>query len=264
MAVTQIDNTNVKRNLEKLFKPGEFDKFSALLLKYDAIVAGGSILSSFHNRLVNDLDIYVKISNAANFYAELQQISLDNNYNYFLQGHITSPYDKSFLARNNILYRKETRLIGNSVAVNRFPTITKIDLMIANVDDITDVPKNFDLTFCMIWYDGKDVFAIHPDDVTNKKGKLMPDYTKALLQGNTFTLNRMRKYTKRGYIIKYSSIDIGSVEYEIKTKNPISAEEWVTIKLLQYLIEDTFYNNYTNSRGLTLENKSLLSFLIHQ
>ena len=95
--------------------------------------------------------------------------------------HITAPYDQSFMAKNNILGR-----------ITIFVLYVNVDLMI--VDDaipITDVPKNFDLSFCKIWYDGQKVYAMHKEDIENNRGTLDMDYMKAFLSGNIFTLIRL-------------------------------------------------------------------------
>jgi hypothetical protein len=64
------------------------------------------------------------------------------------------------------------------------------------------VVQNFDLTVCQTWYDGRDVYATHPEDIQNMTATLQGDYVRVLLQGNRFLRKRMEKYNTRGYEIK--------------------------------------------------------------
>ena len=260
--VTKINNPDIQTNLKECFKSvDEFEKFSALLYKYDAILAGGSILSTIHNKKINDLDIYVKLDNAVNFLFELRdQISLsrENNGGYRGPG-LSSPYDRSFMARNNILTIMNTHLENHYLNVD--PPID-LQIMVANVDDITNIPKNFDLTCCMIWYDGREVFTLHPDDVREKTAILQPDYVKAFLQGNKFTIKRLNKYTRNGYKIKYAQIDISTIVYEGDgTKTPITADLWITTKFME-LISKYINFKYIVNRELRIRAKNHFSILI--
>ena len=68
-----------------------------------------------------------------------------------------------------------------------------------------DVVSNFDLTFCEIWFDGKDVYANYKDDVLQKRGLLKDDYLELLfIDNNKFTKNRIEKYKNRGFEIYIS------------------------------------------------------------
>jgi hypothetical protein len=250
MGSHKLDNELFKQNFEVFLTPETFKEFSDLLYKHNAILAGGAPLAIFHGDFVRDLDIYVQLKNAQAFFFELtfllpiSQTSYGYKYNSYLgsTGHLVPPYDQSFLAKNNIIgrisnthYHTRTGIRGRNTG--RF---LMIDLQVVSDHiNLIDVPKNFDLTFCMIWYNGKDLFAAHPDDVKNKKGTLEPPYFKALLQGNTFTIKRMKKYTDRGYVIKYPNINTREIEmtFTIKSKKVISPERWLTERLMDKVIQ---------------------------
>lgn len=222
----------------------QLDTFSSLLTEYGAIIAGGSVLSAYSgpDQRINDLDIYVNLTNAQNFIYKFTTImDIPNQYD----SHITAPYDTSFMEKNNILGRVGLGIDRRTDhhAIKR--QFVKVDLMIVNDGvPITDVPKNFDLTFCKIWYDGQKVYTMHREDVETKRGILGKDYMQALLSGNTFTLKRMKKYTERGFTISFPKIDISTITYQIRVKKVISPERWVVTKFIAYILSK--YQNTPN------------------
>lgn len=164
-----------------------------------AIIAGGGILSMIHGEPVIDYDLYVNKSYAIEIIkfliSELEDgdLTLEKKFN-------RPAYDQSFFRKNNILGRLLFKIKGSGIR-----SILKIDLIIVSDDtDLIKVVSNFDLTFCEVWYDGKEIYANYPDDVLNKKGSLKPDYVESLTSGNMFIIRRMAKYKKRGYAIKIS------------------------------------------------------------
>tara|TARA_B100001093_G_scaffold514061_1_gene587278 strand:- start:4498 stop:8040 length:3543 start_codon:yes stop_codon:yes gene_type:complete len=170
-----------------------------------------------------------------------------NDFNTKLQ----PPYDQSFFVKNNILLRLPMNGRGFTdrspmyLAVDpsyiwQFPSI-KIDLLV--VDDsvpLTSVPENFDLSFCKVWWNGNDVFATNPDDISNKRGTLSPDYVSSLLQGNRFTLNRISKYKNRGFKVIIPNMCIPEQLLEKQTKEVISDERWVVSKIIEGI--ETIFN----------------------
>ena len=192
-----------------------------LLIDNNAIIAGGSVLASVIDGTINDLDIYVNLKNAQNFYNGLYKTGLAQ-YDY--SNHLAPPYDKSFLIKNNILSRFNTNLGIIS------------DIMIVSDDVLVEsVVENFDLSFCKIWYNGTDILTKHYQDILNRKGTLGNDYLEAYLRGNTFTARRMKKYSKRGFTIVLQNIDTGRIEITRFFKDVISPEMWVVYKLLELL-----------------------------
>ena len=189
----------------------------------NAIIAGGSVLASVIDGVINDLDIYVNLKNAQKFYNNLYTTSLiDSEYSR----HIAPPYDKSFLIKNNILSRFTTYMRS-----------TKVDIMVVSDDvSVESVVENFDLSFCKIWYNGTDILTRYYQDIINRKGTLGKDYLEAYLEGNMFTIKRLKKYNKRGFTITLPNIDTGKIEITRFSKNVISPEMWVVYKLLEILI----------------------------
>ncbi len=167
------------------------------------------------------------------------------------------PYDRSFFVKNNILLRLPISGIGynsrspigqvfNPRRFRQFPQI-KIDILV--VDDrvpLTSVPENFDLSFCKVWWNGTEVWATNPDDIENKTGTLSPDYVLTLLQGNTYTLNRVAKYKKRGYKVTIPSMRIPEQVLEKSKKQVISDERWLVSKILDQI--QMLFNDVRNLR----------------
>jgi hypothetical protein len=65
-------------------------------------------------------------------------------------------------------------------------------MAVRNARSPLDVVQNFDLSFCQIWYDGKGVWATHPEHVKTKSGILQGDYVKVLLEHNNKFLKRRK------------------------------------------------------------------------
>lgn len=173
-------------------------------IKNHAIIAGGAILSLINHDYVRDYDLYVHKSCAKDIIRLLLEAKDAEDADLTLQKKFNRPaYDQSFFRKNNILGRLLFKIEKSDTQ-----SILKIDLIIVDDDtDLIDVVSNFDLTFCEVWYDGKEIYANYPEDVRNKKGSLKPDYVESLSSGNMFILKRMAKYRKRGYTIEISCIN---------------------------------------------------------
>ena len=211
-------------------------KICDILIKNEAFLAGGSVLSAFSDFQINDLDIYVNRKNVMTIYKDL----MDTGY-YKVDNLCLAPaYDQSFFRKNHILAR--IRLENED--------FMPIDLMIIpdNIS-LVSVVTNFDLSFCEIWFDGQNVYAVDPEGIKNKEGVLKPDYLESLFKYfNDFITKRIKKYTSRGFKISYSSSKCSFLykHSEIKTinnpngtirisgdygNNYIYPEEWV-VKLV--------------------------------
>jgi len=231
--------TNFRINIEQL------NQFKNLLRSTGAIIAGGSVLSSFHhgsnlknfkqyecnNIYSHDYDTYVHFDKAKNLVEGIFQLFPEaefvNECSYTLP-----PYDESFFRKNDIIGR---------FMIQKGPSSgTYIDILVVkNEKSLVDVVKSFDLSFCKIWYDGKNIFAINPNDVLNKEGTLDPDYIKPYLEGNVFTLGRIDKYRDRGYkiLINLNSPSILLQNREThERKKAYSAEDWVLCKVFKYIV----------------------------
>jgi hypothetical protein len=254
MAETTINSDKFKEFLTKYFDGNE-DRISNILQECNAIISGGSILSAHYGTSVTDIDIYVNLSNAQQLYTSLTNLEL-NCKPVYLANSIVPPYDASFMAKNHIIGRQQ--LIFENVNVDE--TEIYIDFMIVDDDTpITDVPKNFDLSFCMNWYDGKHLIYMYPDHVNEKRGFLADDYFTALLKGNNFTLKRMTKYTNKNYIISYpTKIQEKSKVFTLNEKKVISPDIWVTTMLIRYILINASDERYsTNIR----KSSKLITFL---
>jgi hypothetical protein len=218
-----------------------------VLIDNSAIIAGGSVLNATItesegdidrlDQYTGDIDLYVHLKNAQNVYNNLLKhedlIELSSH-------HTAPPYDQSFLIKNNILGRFTVRRQLPDVMGGGDPNPRKyidIDIMIVSDDvSLESVVDNFDLSFCKIWYDGRNILTNYPDDVRTKTGSLGVDYLRAYLSGNIFTIKRIKKYTRRGFTIKLPNIDTSSIIMTKLKKQVISPEIWVVYRLLQELL----------------------------
>lgn len=247
---TKEDNEKFESSLKNLLKKF-YVNFRESIIKYDAIIAGGSVLSVFGGYNINDLDIYVHYSKAQDFIKTL-----------FIHGcsysniHEAPAYDQSFFRKNNIKarvcmgyhetnyeteeQRRQRRVSGS------YPRYTSIDIMIIP-DHITleSVVTNFDLTFCQVWWDGKRLFSDNIEDVKSKSGCLNKDYISAYLSMNTFIIKRIQKYKNRGFTI---NIDLSDFQSSIISKKDAKTiyschNIWAKSCLSKYLIHQ-FFNKY--------------------
>jgi len=227
-----------------------------------SLVAGGSVLraycvysgSSKSSRQAADIDIYVNISKARSLYNNLKDIgySLSSKFN------MAPAYDQSFFMKNNILARFR---LSNYYVLNLGKYI---DLMIIPDDiSLTSVVQNFDLTFCEIWFDGEKVYATNIDDVLNKRGTIRQEYKEALLENfNRFIIKRIKKYTLRGFLIKYECEGEKTVKIPIKSISPGNIERWVVTYLYKNLMEyeKFFIKNSTENTFLKFVTNSLQKY----
>jgi hypothetical protein len=214
------------RLLREFGSDSSYNTFNELIISTESLIAGGSILSAYHNLEINDIDIYVHIDNACRLKEGLDRIGFKLGY----KNYIAPAYDRSFFRRNHILARFPMR-----------KRLMSIDIIIVkNSIPLLDVVRNFDLTFCEIWYDGNTVNAVDPIGVLSKTGQLKPDYVSLLLVNfNKFTIKRMEKYKRRGFTITYSctgsSYDVDFYD----TKTITTPEEWVVYKIFNYIVTET-------------------------
>ncbi len=177
---------------------GEFlPALRQLLIDNEAIIAGGFLLNALGKYPSGtgqvDLDIYVPCRHLKGFNLIWAKIIQATRISQFQSTH----YCKSFLRKNGI--RSVQKLRAAKPISPECPT-QEVDVMaVRNRRPVTEVVKNFDLTFCQIWYDGRSVFATHPTHIENKVGLLQKDYVRVFLAGNTFLKHRLYKYQQRGF-----------------------------------------------------------------
>ena len=247
MSFNVVDYQNFLR--EKFFLE-KYDEFNNKLIETEGIIAGSSVLSVYQNfsttREENiDLDIYIHISKAK----ILVDFLRSNGWElYGSRNYITPEYDESFFKKNNILGR--FRLFNNNYK--------NLDiLIIADEHMLENIVKNFDLSICEIWYDGRTVQYTDESGINNKITTLRKEYIPALLNMNKFTLNRIKKYENRGFKIKINTID--EVTYLEKPKKTVSnPEEWAVLKVYKNLLfnfnKNIINRMYSNLSTVILED----------
>lgn len=220
MSLTTFDpkvfTSLLKDNLKEKFKT-----FHDAIVEGKALIAGGSVLGAYAGFDVVDVDIYIHYSKANRFIEHL----LSRCGARMLDSHLAPAYDMSFFKKNNIMMRFPG-VIGSPYF--------RFDLMvIPDNHPLETVVQNFDLTFCEIWYDGKNIFATDEQGIRNKRGFLRKEYVESFVKySNVYIAYRMKKYTERGFQI---TIKIPNQEYvyelreqlKKKLKNIASPEEWV-------------------------------------
>ena len=217
-AMKRSEHFNSSRNLRIL---------NNALINADALIAGGGVLAPYIRNIASDLDIYVHISKAKQLVSDLERLNYRFNTN---ANYIAPAYDQSFFRKNNIIAR--FRLYAPFPIV--FPPI---DIMIIPDEiPLLSVVTNFDLTCCEIWYDGRTVSVVDPQGILNRTCELKKDYVEGfLLSINLFTIERVKKYIKKGFTITYDT-ERSSNTFNIQQKNVTSPEEWVIYKLYNWLV----------------------------
>ena len=244
---------NIDKKLKKYIK--NISNFKKVLYDHDTYIAGGFVLSAITDSFVSsDIDIYVneknfnsllKNLNELDIYFALDKYDLYDKFNLFpdiIKNNneqncsnystakncnliLSSEYDHSFFKKNGIKFKIE----------GKFSTL-KCDIMIVNnTKKILDVLSNFDLTCCQLWYNGRSFGGTHIKDSLKKKTFLNEDYIKALINNNLFIINRLDKYTRRGF-----TITIPSYKYKInKVEKKITNLDCYIVKAII-----NYYNLY--------------------
>lgn len=240
--------------VERLYEwPSEWPQ---ILINNGAIIAGGSVLAGINeNTRFNDLDIYVNLRNAQKFCIDFKKVCKSRIK--VSDKHIAPAYDQSFLIKNNILGRLAFRAPEAPFGTG--------DIMIVS-DDVTleSVVENFDLSFCKVWFDGRNILTNYPDDIIQQNGMLGVDYLKNLLSGNLFTIKRIKKYTSRGYTVKLPNIETKGITITKPIKKVISPSMWVVSKLIERLLVTYrhYYKAYWSQR--LNQNFSIMIFFLQK
>lgn len=213
--------------LLRYFNIDEIRKLCIGLKKSGAIIAGGSVLGAFVDFKIKDLDIYVNEKNLMIIHDLLESLG----YKSYGESCIAPAYDQSFFRKNHIM----ARFVFKKIPGNK---TLPIDIMVIPNDiQVENVAQNFDLSFCEIWFDGENVYAVDPVSITNKSGVLKPDYVNSLfVHFNKFIQRRIIKYSRRGFKIEYSRIPTYAVGYIKEIKTTSNPEEWVVYKLYNQFV----------------------------
>ena len=203
--------SKIDKNLKKHIS--DVNTFKDILYQNNAYIAGGFILSAItdffkssdidiyvpekhFNSLITDIqllggDIYQFNRDFPIFMSDFNNLSIHSGCKSFI---VSSEYDSSFFKKNNIKFKVEVN----------FKKI-KCDIMVVgNNKTVLDVVKNFDLTCCQLWYNGKTFDGTHIKQTLNKQTYLNADYVMSLMNGNDFIKNRLGKYTSRGFEVTLS------------------------------------------------------------
>ena len=241
---------------EDHYRDGKWEIFNDALIAADAIIAGGAVLAAYNqdSMYINDVDIYIHASKTLKFVDDLDKSIL--NYRISYGNYIAPAYDQSFFRRNNILARftLKQRYEWDSRSESRQHRVPDIDIIIIpDTIPILSVVKNFDLTFCEIWYDAATakVSAVDPAGILAKTGMLKKDYVENMLVYlNRFTIKRVEKYVRKGFTISYDC----DTHYTFvkKSKNVLSPEEWVVYKLYQFIVFGTIRHRTDKEKSLEI------------
>lgn len=238
----QLDKEIYLQYLRQTLEHENFYKgFTNAIRLSKAVVAGGSVLAAYSNFKTSDIDIYVNINNAKKLYNKLQK-GFNNGFK-IIHHNFAPAYDESFFAKNNILGRFRLEMQRDE------DNLLKIDIMILPTDvQIVNVVQNFDLTFCEVWFDGINVYATDSEGIRNKTGNLRPEYEKSLLVNfNQFILDRIKKYSKRGFVIKYNCN--GEKTVSLPKKNVSNYERWIVSVLYKQILAFDFVKSRQSYRN---------------
>jgi hypothetical protein len=213
-----------------------FSVFKEAIIQHKAIIAGGSVLSVFGDYPINDLDIYIHYSNSKEFLKILYINGGD-----FEKIHNAPAYDQSFFKKNNIISRFHMKFRENFYRNLRHLNNRSIKMDIMIIPDhipLENIVTNFDLTFCQVWWDGKNIYSDDIEDVRTKSGSLNKDYIPAYLDMNQFIVERISKYTKRGFKINISLDEVVNkcIEKQKKSIND-NEERWAVTKIVEQLFD---------------------------
>ena len=119
----------------------EYNSFITSLKKYNAVIAGGFVLSCFSDFKSNDIDIYITNKNMKKFANHLPSY--------------LSPTSLDFISKYDSIGKKYVmRMLCHKYDKNNDMNYNiKVDIVI--IDDnytIDEVIDNFDLSFCMVSY----------------------------------------------------------------------------------------------------------------
>lgn len=230
--MTRPGSAKIQSKLDSILLDTELSprRFHGILKSNQALLAGGSVLYALlannddNTPRPKDFDIYVSVNNAKKLLSEIKP------YIHNVYTHTAPSYDESFMRNNGIVAR-----CHGGMKMKPGHKSLYVDIMIVD-KDVHDVVKNFDLTCCQVWWDGDKYDGTHIEITLNKEAFLRKSYVETFIRTfNYFTMNRLNKYTKRGFTIIYEEYEkCNSNEFDYRTKRTISSlEEWAIKKTLE-------------------------------
>jgi hypothetical protein len=206
----------------------DYDKFTEAIQRHHAIIAGGSVVSVFADFSSSDMDIYVKHEESFGLITFFLQQGYQIRHCQEVFG-----YDSTFMHRSRIMGRVNLR---HPVA----PLPLDV-LVIESGVDLLDVVRQFDLSICQVWWDGRAVHGFHHDHVLSRVGTLQSSYTPHFYGLNWFIINRMYKYVSRGFRIEVQKEPSVPLLFEpTPLDNFHPNESWVVTTMFQFIFHHIF------------------------
>jgi len=231
------------------------DDLFDLLEETGSVISGGAVLSACTGEVITgqDHDFYVPAKQIPRFLNTMVKGDDPIFKAKWASKYGASFYCTSFLRKNGI-----RRVYTFKDTADRWDSKgNSLDIMsVRNARDPLSVVTNFDLTFCQVWFDGRDVYATHPEHIKTKTGELQYDYCMTLLSGNRFLKKRIKKYLERGFTVtfdpKFDSGDAFSkaieligrghnrnectAEDEDKYHDPVYTQKWYNRIAMRYFL----------------------------
>jgi hypothetical protein len=197
--------------------PNRLEILKNILIETNTVISGGKILRScFTDNLWSDsydYDIYTPVKESNSILSFI--FGNEDSYKNFERGRFSS-YCGTFLAKNKI--KNIFRYTYDNYSGNEKMVKTDVDIMsVRNCSSPIEAVKNFDLTFCQVWYDGKGVYATNPDHILKREGELRGLYVQSFLNGNVYLKTRYLKYQNRGFKISIM-FEKGVFQFEDESK----------------------------------------------
>lgn len=251
---------SLKNSLREVFA-SEYESFITALKNSKAIISGGFVLrhllfEDIDNFEDQDIDIYFNIKNSKEITRKIifdEENSIHRAYFDYMSN--TEGYCESFLSKNKI-----TRVIKiEGLKFKDSQKLSNIDLMyVRNSQPLETVVKNFDLSCCMNYFDGEKIHILgNEKDLFEKKMTLSPDYIENMLNGNKFTISRIKKYISRGFYLQISS------PFKLEAISQTKRKNFDPCKYIQFCIFCiVFDRNYDISSGIDNDTHKV-SYLIN-
>jgi hypothetical protein len=289
MAQNYVDD--VEKSLGKFFYHGYVKNFNdgkpasymevaefvkKTIKKYDLLVSGGYLLKNMgfseegKSKPSVDCDIYIPYSTPdkyPEFYDEMALLfncdmkkTKDGN-KYSIKHTITNklPGNRSFFFRKNGIFSvfkhsRNDHNKGNESINNEKDIHAEMDLVRAASHMTPEkIIRGFDLSVCMNWYDGDNIFCMDESAIRKKTiGHLNYSYVPLVLgihddsgrinAPNMTSRSRLLKYILRGYSFKYIDPRTGE-EHVLTTRDLANA-----VKVLPNSKREKFYVSHPNER----------------
>jgi hypothetical protein len=181
-----------------------FEQFRTVLKDTHSIISGSAVLNSLFSLngvapkfpgpywIPGDLDIYVH----AKDFIPIRDFLISKCHRFLCpkKNMATGTYSTSFFKMNKILKMYKFSFGGN----NNYC----VDLMmVQNNQPLEQMILNYDLSCCKNIYDGETIKGVTPGETIKGKATLSPAYFKVFTEKNRRTMNRIKKYERRGFTI---------------------------------------------------------------